>query len=242
MLEILQLSESDNEYCVVEEGHTESLMLLSTAACDQTKKSAKSMVLQVQIQGQQLLCLVDSGSSACFIDSEKARLISGRCPLLKPLLVKVAGGAVLQCTEQIPNCTWSSNGHEFTDSFCILPLKSYDGIIGLDWLTKNSPMITHWDMNWIAVHRDGEFLVLHGEGEMEVTHAIIELHIAEEETKLDKPEHPPGIQNLLDQFAAVFEEPTGLPPSRQYDHRIPLIPGAQPISLRPYRVAPELKK
>jgi len=122
------------------------------------------MVLQVQIQGQQLLCLVDSGSSACFIDSEKARLISGRCPLLKPLLVKVAGGDVLQCTEQIPNCTWSSNGHEFTDSFRILPLKSYDGIIGLDWLTKNSPMITHWAMNWIAVHRDGQFLVLHGEG------------------------------------------------------------------------------
>jgi len=36
MLEMLQLSESDSEYCVVEEGHTESLMLLSAAACDQT--------------------------------------------------------------------------------------------------------------------------------------------------------------------------------------------------------------
>jgi hypothetical protein len=32
-----------------------------------------------------------------------------------------------------------------------------------------------------------------------------------------------------------------LPPRRQYNHCIPLIPGAKPVSLRPYRVAPALK-
>ena len=32
-----------------------------------------------------------------------------------------------------------------------------------------------------------------------------------------------------------------LPPTRQYDHSIPLVQGAQPFSMRPYRFAPELK-
>jgi len=50
-----------------------------------------------------------------------------------------------------------------------------------------------------------------------------------------------GIQNLLDQFSEVFDTPAGLPPRRRYDHHIPLIPGARPVSMRPYRVAPELK-
>jgi hypothetical protein len=45
----------------------------------------------------------------------------------------------------------------------------------------------------------------------------------------------------LDHFSSVFDEPTYLPPRRQYDHRIPLIPGAKPVSLRPYPVVPALK-
>ena len=32
-----------------------------------------------------------------------------------------------------------------------------------------------------------------------------------------------------------------MPPRRKYDHTIPLLPGAQPFSIRPYRLAPVLK-
>lgn len=39
----------------------------------------------------------------------------------------------------------------------------------------------------------------------------------------------------------MFAEPTGLPPCRPCDHSIPLIPRAQPVSVRPYRYAPALK-
>jgi hypothetical protein len=38
-----------------------------------------------------------------------------------------------------------------------------------------------------------------------------------------------------------FSTSTGLPPSRACDHTIPLIQGAQPIFVRPYRYAPLLK-
>lgn len=54
-------------------------------------------------------------------------------------------------------------------------------------------------------------------------------------------EFPTEIKELLARFAPVFETPTGLPPRRKYDHTIPLLPGAQPISIRPYRIAPALK-
>uniref|UniRef100_A0A453HXS6 Uncharacterized protein n=1 Tax=Aegilops tauschii subsp. strangulata TaxID=200361 RepID=A0A453HXS6_AEGTS len=52
---------------------------------------------------------------------------------------------------------------------------------------------------------------------------------------------PECIQKVVDEFPDVFAEPTGLPPRRACDHRIPLIPGAQPVNVRPYRHKPEHK-
>ena len=39
----------------------------------------------------------------------------------------------------------------------------------------------------------------------------------------------------------VFQEPEGLPPPRLFDHSIPLVPGARPVNLRPYRYSPAQK-
>jgi len=40
---------------------------------------------------------------------------------------------------------------------------------------------------------------------------------------------------LLRTFVDVFTEPIALPPRRPHDHSITLQPGAQPVSVRPYR-------
>jgi hypothetical protein len=45
----------------------------------------------------------------------------------------------------------------------------------------------------------------------------------------------------LQQFQQFFAAPYELPPSRAYDHKIPLIPRASPVHSRPYRYAPTLK-
>ena len=48
----------------------------------------------------------------------------------------------------------------------------------------------------------------------------------------------PVIQQVLTEFRDVFEEPTTLPPHRQYDHAINLEPRAVPVNCRPYRYSP----
>jgi hypothetical protein len=52
---------------------------------------------------------------------------------------------------------------------------------------------------------------------------------------------PPEFTALLAEFVHLFKPPTELPPPRDCDHSIPLIPGAQPVFVRPYRYAPVLK-
>jgi hypothetical protein len=220
---------------------SQHLMCLSAAAVDSNEHSHKTLQLRVTVQGHSMLFLVDSGSSACFIDQSKAHLLTGQQKLGRTLRVQVAGGELLQSKDYFPQLCWSAGGHEFVDSFRVLPLKSYDGIVGHDWLAKHSPMLTHWSQHWLALFQEGQLLVLHGEGADDITHALIELHVVHNVQDLGAEQHKPGVQELLDKFSLVFETPTGLPPSRQYDHHIPLVPGARPVSMRPYRVAPALK-
>jgi hypothetical protein len=78
--------------------------------------------------------------------------------------VKVAGGAVLQSTKFFPQLTWSAGGAQFEDDFRILQLGGYDGIIGLDWLGKYSPMLTHWEQGWLAIQHQGNTVVLYEKG------------------------------------------------------------------------------
>lgn len=50
-----------------------------------------------------------------------------------------------------------------------------------------------------------------------------------------------AVSKLLGQFEGLFQEPKSLPPSRDCDHAIELVPGAEPINLRPYRYLFEQK-
>jgi hypothetical protein len=213
-------------------------MLLSAAALNTTITVPKTTLLKVQIQGVDMLFLVDSGSSSCFIDRHKAQLLKRSAPLLDSVNVKVVGGAILSCAEYFPQLAWIVEGTEFHDDFKVLDLGSYDGIIGLDWLGKYSPMITHWDKGWIVEPKDDQLVVLQGEGSQFCINALVELNLMSELAPITIP---PQVQAILDKFASVFATPTGLPPRRRYDHHIPLVPGGRPVSMRPYHVAPELK-
>lgn len=84
----------------------------------------------------------------------------------------------------------------------------------------------------------GNIVTLQGAEPVEFAYTIIELSIVTDE---NAPVVLPEIQELVDQYKDVFAIPVGLPPERACDHSIPLIPGARPFSLRPYRLAPELK-
>ncbi|XP_039123663.1 uncharacterized protein LOC120260295 [Dioscorea cayenensis subsp. rotundata] len=46
---------------------------------------------------------------------------------------------------------------------------------------------------------------------------------------------PVQLQKLLLQYQDVFQIPCGLPPSQNYNHKIPLLPGSTPVKDKPYR-------
>ena len=62
--------------------------------------------------------------------------------------------------------------------------------------------------------------------------------VGEEKTKTPYPEQ---VQSILNEFSDIFPKdlPAGLPPSRDVDHRIELVPGAEPPHRAPYRMSPK---
>lgn len=155
----------------------------------------------------QLKFLVDSGSSSCFLDQRLVDRFTGSTTLPSAVRVQVAGGRVLECKEQFVGLTWTAQGYTFCDDFRVLELQSYDGIVGLEWLAKHSPMITHWAQGWIAFPIGNEWGVLHGEGHLGITHALVDLHLIQPDGEKSTFEYSPQISALLAEFASVFAEP-----------------------------------
>ena len=119
-----------------------------------------------------------------------------------------------------------------------MPLHTYDGILGLDWLAQDIPMYIDWVLKWLSFTKAGQIVTLHEFGAEDCTYTCIAISAVQMD---EHDEIPLEIRSILDAFADGFETPTQLPPRRSCDHKIPLIPGARPVAVRPYRVVPQLK-
>jgi len=52
---------------------------------------------------------------------------------------------------------------------------------------------------------------------------------------------PEEIQQIIHKYSSIFQPLPGLPPKRDGDHTIPLMPGSTPFLLRPYKYNPYQK-
>jgi hypothetical protein len=191
---------------------------------------------------KKVLILVDSGSSHSFISSTLAATMAVMRKLAVPMLVRVADGGTITCDSELPQVEWSVQGHSFHSTFKVIPLGSFDIILGMDWLEAFSPMRVSWKDKWMSIPYGSGFRFLKGMASIDSDSSLLQLFsISSVESSTSVPPVPPPVQELLDEFSSLFAEPTTLPPRRNCDHSIPLVPGAQPVSIRQYRYSPKLK-
>jgi hypothetical protein len=210
------------------------------------------MGVRALLQNQVLLILVDSGSSASFISQtmvDRVGLPTQQCSLAK---VKVANGEILKSDRVVKSMEWWANGHTYRNDMRVLELGAYDAILGYDWLRRHSPMQCDWEGKIISFEDNGEEVQLMGtagqQGEvMGISTVQLEKMIkgndiwafAVLETVTEVEQFNEGeLQFLLEEYKDVFDAPTSLPPSRPFDHHIPLLPDAIPVNSKPYRYSP----
>ncbi|CAD6232454.1 unnamed protein product [Miscanthus lutarioriparius] len=136
-------------------------MLLSAAATSGQLSSRTLQFLGV-LGGIEVGILVDSGSSHSFLSSSIAAQLAIVTHTSRPISVRLADGGTMQCTEELSAAEWSVQGYSFHSNFKILPLSSFDMIVGMDWLEAFSLMKIHWLQRWISLPYGRSTAVLHG--------------------------------------------------------------------------------
>ncbi|KZV52739.1 hypothetical protein F511_42574 [Dorcoceras hygrometricum] len=200
--------------------------------------------------------LVDIGASHTFISEHF--VVTHSLPLeslTEVVAISSPLGRGMLSVRAVKNCILQFEGHEIEIDCIVLGLSNFDCIIGIDMLTKYRATVDCFQK--VVRFRPEKIDVwkFYGKG----SRARIPLISVISMTKLlqkgaegfliyavyGKKNSP----NLVDipvvcEFADVFpDEIPGLPPYREVDFSIELMPGTQPISKAPYRMTPiELKE
>ncbi|GJY68289.1 putative reverse transcriptase domain-containing protein [Tanacetum coccineum] len=118
----------------------------------------------------------------------------------------------------------------FTIDLMPLGHGSFDVIVGMDWLSKHkAEIVCHKKVVRIPLE-SGEILHVLGERTPEIVKALSNV-------KVDEPKL--SDISVVRDFVEVFpKDLSELPPQRQVEFHIDLVPGATPVAKSPYRLAP----
>jgi hypothetical protein len=147
------------------------------------------------------------------------------------------------------------NGLSTEEDLNILPLDSYDFLIGMDWLGQHHVILDCHNKEFTCLDEEGNQRTVQGIPRAITIREISTMKLKKcyrkgcqifathmEEASKDKM---PNIEDhaVLKDFEDVFKEIPGLPPKRDIDFSINLMLGVAPISKTPYRMStPKLKE
>ncbi|GJW93521.1 putative nucleotidyltransferase, ribonuclease H [Tanacetum coccineum] len=164
--------------------------------------------------------LFDSGADKSFVSISLASMLN-----IPPITIdtfyniEMADGNLVSTNTVIQGATLTLLNQPFEIDLMPIKLGSFDIVIGMDWLSKYHARII-CDEKVIHIPINGETLII---------------RVMEKKSDEKRLEDIPVVREFLEVFP---ENLPGLPPVRQVEFQIDLIPGAAPVARTPYRLAP----
>ncbi|GJX32967.1 putative reverse transcriptase domain-containing protein, partial [Tanacetum coccineum] len=144
--------------------------------------------------------------------------------------VELADGKVVGTNTVLRGCTLALYNHCFKIDLLPTRLGSFDVIVGMDWLSYHHGVIFCYEKIVLIPLPNGEILEIQGERPERDPKLLFCIKADEK-----KPEDIHIVRN----FPKVFSDDLfGLPPVREIEFCIDLIPGVLPVVKSPYRLAP----
>ncbi|GJW46340.1 putative reverse transcriptase domain-containing protein [Tanacetum coccineum] len=209
--------------------------------------------------------LFDTGADRSFVSTSFSSQIDITPSTLDHYYdVELADGRIIGLNTILKGCTLNFLNHQFHINLMPVELGSFDAIIGMDWLAKYQAVIVCAEkIVRSACPWKNKTLIIHGDGSTQgnVTRLNIisctktqkymkkmYFHIFSGTCYNEKDRNKSEKKRLEDvsivqDFPEVFpEDLPGLPPTRQVEFQIDLVPGAAPVARAPYRLAPSEMK
>ncbi|KAJ9547281.1 hypothetical protein OSB04_019824 [Centaurea solstitialis] len=195
--------------------------------------------------------LFDSGADRSYVSLEFRPKINKKSQNLREEhIIEYSNGELVKANKVVKKCTLSLAGKNFRIDLILIKIWSFDIIIGMDWMSNHRATIYCAEKIVMIALPEGGVLEVHGEKPKRdikiVSYMKMRSHLRKECVAfmahvVDKEAKQKQIQDIpvVREFPEVFpEELPGLPPHRQVEFHIDLVPGAAPVAKSPYRLAP----
>jgi len=212
----------------------------------------ETLRMQGYICGQPVSILTDRGSTHNFVHQRVVMTVGLNMNTTSPLRVTVGNGEELQCQQTCSDVEVTIQQHPFVIDFHVLPICGADLVLGVQWLKTLGPVLTDYTTLTMKFMAAGHLVELHGEHEQALEsvsssqlrrlihtkgtsmmfHIRLETHTPSQQEIIPVPQE---IEELLDRYSQIFHPLVDLPPSRDIDHAINILPEAAPVNVRPYR-------
>nr|GEW37689.1 putative reverse transcriptase domain-containing protein [Tanacetum cinerariifolium] len=206
--------------------------------------------------------LFDTGADRSFISNAFSSLID----IIPTTLdhgydVELVDGRIIWVNTLIRGCTLNFLNHPFNIDLMPVEMGSFDVIISMDWLVKYHAVIV-CDEKLVRVPFGDEILIFFGDGSHNGHESRLNIisctktqryllkecpiflaHVTTKEAEDKMKEKRLEDVQIVQDFPEVFpEDLLGIPPTRQVEFQIDLVPGAAPMARAPYRLAPSEMK
>jgi hypothetical protein len=123
------------------------------------KEEYQSNMIEVEgkIINHHVVILIDSGASHCYIDPKIVdRLCLEKSKIEKSSLVQLATGTKRRIHDMVIGCSIILNGVNTNSDINIIPLGSYDILIGIDWLDKHHVVLDCHNNTFTCLDEEGK--------------------------------------------------------------------------------------
>ena len=202
------------------------------------------------VNGVPATILFDSGASISFVSNNFGERL--KCPMIelaKPIMIETAVCKTVDVTKTLDGCEINLEGHKLPVRLFPLTLEGFDVVLGMDWLAQNGAQIECKKKVVQLQAPDGSPIQVYGDRERSTAKIISMMkaqkfiehgceaylaHVIDMEMKPKELKDVPVVCHFPEVF---LEDLSGIPPDREIEFQIDLVPGAKPIAKTPYRLA-----
>ena len=205
----------------------------------------------ISVYDHDAYALVDPGTTHSFISvpfTERHQIESQ--PIDGRMVVSVPNGDTMISGRIVPGSRLVIQNKDFPADLIVLSIHDFDIILGMDWLSKHRDTLDCYKKEVRLVRPEEPGVIFRGI-RREITPSLINAMTASKMLRkgcqgylafiVDRRQEGTRLEDIsiIKEFPDVFpDDISGLPPDREVEFTIDLIPETEPISIPPYRMAP----
>ena len=205
----------------------------------------------ISVYDHDAYALVDPGATHSFISvpfTERHQIESQ--PIDGRMVVSVPNGDTMISERIVPGSRLVIQNKDFPADLIVLSIHDFDIILGMDWLSKHRATLDCYKKEVRLVRPEEPGVIFRGI-RREIAPSLINAMTASKMLRkgcqgylafvVDRRQEGTRLEDIpiIKEFPDVFpDDISGLPPDREVEFTIDLIPETEPISIPPYRMAP----